>query len=101
MDMELIVAGLVLMAVGLFSAISPNMMWTMRVSWKYKDNPEPSDLYRFLIRAGGVVLCLVGVGLIIHTIVQGRLNAEAAAEAEEFFRRADSELGLTSSESTG
>lgn len=90
--MQLIVAGMIIPAVGLFSVINPHTLWNMRHSWRYKDKPEPSDQYLFLIRAIGVVLCAAGVVLVIYTIAKGRADAQSAAEVEQFLQRTENEL---------
>lgn len=53
--------GILLIAVGLWNAIRPDMAWYVARGWHYK-NAEPSELSLAMYRIGGVALVLIGLG---------------------------------------
>ena len=52
--------GLLFIALGLFSALSPHTAWYLEWGWRYKD-AEPSDTALMMERIGGVFAVIVGV----------------------------------------
>lgn len=53
-------AGLLLVGLGIFEAVSPRTSWYLSYGWRYK-NAEPSDLALGLGRVAGVVMIIVGI----------------------------------------
>lgn len=58
--------GFIMLVIGMITAISPYIGWYMSVGWKFKD-AEPSDLALSTQRAGGVVLVIVGMILLLSS----------------------------------
>lgn len=58
-----ILPSLILVAVGIWSAISPSSSWYVSYGWRYK-NAEPSDVALGVLRAGGVLAVIVGIVLL-------------------------------------
>ncbi|KIL35051.1 hypothetical protein SD71_15425 [Cohnella kolymensis] len=59
-----------LLAVGLFMFFKPLLIWMITESWKSNDATEPSDLYIWSTRIGGVLFTLVGIGgIFVFTIL--------------------------------
>jgi len=52
--------GFILLALGIWSTVSPYSVWYLRYGWIY-ENAEPSDVAIELIRIGGLFIILVGV----------------------------------------
>ena len=59
------VIGLLLIGVGVFYLLRPDIVWTMTERWKSHRADEPSDLYAIMIRIGGAIVLLGGIALII------------------------------------
>lgn len=51
--------GVLLILIGLFHAIFPQVAWQLELGWKMKE-AEPSDHYLFYLRGLGVLLVIVG-----------------------------------------
>jgi major membrane immunogen (membrane-anchored lipoprotein) len=56
-------AVIILLALGIWSAVSPRSSWYLSHGWKYK-NAEPSDIAITITRIGGILLILISVILI-------------------------------------
>lgn len=53
-------AGLLLMALGAFSAFKPDTTWYLSHGWHYK-NAEPSEISLVFIRIGGAAVMVIGL----------------------------------------
>jgi hypothetical protein len=51
-----------LVLLGLMMLIKPSIIWSITESWKSADTTEPSDLYVWSTRFGGVMVTLAGLG---------------------------------------
>ena len=58
--------GLLLLALGLFNTLKPEVAWMLSDGWKFK-NAEPSDAALGLTRVGGVIMILIGIIAIISS----------------------------------
>jgi hypothetical protein len=47
---------------GLVMLIRPTTIWQITESWKSDDATEPSDMYIWYTRFGGVICTLAGIG---------------------------------------
>ena len=50
----------VLLAIGIFNAVSPQTAWYLSDGWKYKD-AEPSEMALGMTRFGGIVAIIIAV----------------------------------------
>ena len=57
-----ILLGIVLIFWGLVMLCFPDLVYELTESWKSHRSAEPSDIYRFSTRFGGVMCILVGIG---------------------------------------
>ena len=57
-----ILLGIVLLFWGLVMLCFPDLVYELTQSWKNYSSGEPSDLYRFSTRFGGVMCILAGIG---------------------------------------
>ncbi|TJY43077.1 hypothetical protein E5161_04050 [Cohnella pontilimi] len=65
----MIFLAVVLVLVGVLMLIRPNMIWTITESWKSSDATEPSSLYVFSTRFGGVMVTLAGIaGIVAYSL---------------------------------
>ena len=62
-DPKRVVAMILLFGLGVLDVIAPRISWNLTYGWRYK-NAEPSDIALGLIRAGGVLVLIVGVVII-------------------------------------
>lgn len=51
----------ILILVGLFLAIKPDLWWQLTESWKSYSAGDPSDLYLKTTRIGGIIFIVLGV----------------------------------------
>lgn len=57
---------LALMAMGVTMLIQPQFFYELTESWKHSGSSEPSELWVFSTRFGGVIFTLVGIaGLVL------------------------------------
>ncbi|WP_449537643.1 DUF6199 family natural product biosynthesis protein [Ferdinandcohnia sp. Marseille-Q9671] len=61
--------GIFLLIVGVVLLLKPSLVWTLTESWKTEDGTEPSSLYIWSTRFGGVMCICVGVGVIIVSYI--------------------------------
>ncbi len=54
-----IVAGL-LFVIGIVMVSRPNLFWMITESWKFNQQTEPSSLYLFSTRFGGIIFMIIG-----------------------------------------
>ncbi|WP_331436818.1 DUF6199 family natural product biosynthesis protein [Gordoniibacillus kamchatkensis] len=59
------VVGVLLLILGLFMLFKPSIIWSITESWKSSDATEPSDLYVWSTRIGGLMFTLAGLGEIL------------------------------------
>ncbi|WP_456279131.1 DUF6199 family natural product biosynthesis protein [Bacillus sp. AK128] len=57
--------GIFLLAFGLFMIIKPSIFWMITEKWKTNDGDDPSGLYIWSTRFGGIMFSLVGISVII------------------------------------
>ncbi|WP_042149976.1 DUF6199 family natural product biosynthesis protein [Paucisalibacillus sp. EB02] len=50
---------------GLCALLKPEWIWKLTESWKSNDATEPSDIYIFSTRFGGVMSTLAGIGCLL------------------------------------
>ncbi|MEH7347389.1 DUF6199 family natural product biosynthesis protein [Gottfriedia acidiceleris] len=65
----MIFLGILLLIIGLLMLISPNSFYLITESWKSDYNTEPSSLYVWSTRFGGIMLTLAGTGGIIVSFI--------------------------------
>lgn len=58
----LISTGIILIIIGISMMIKPSLLWLITESWKSNDATEPSSLYIWSTRFGGVMVTLAGIG---------------------------------------
>ena len=58
----MIVIYILLVLVGLVMLIKPGVIWSATESWKSNDVVEPSKVYVWTIRFGGVLCTAAGIG---------------------------------------
>lgn len=55
---------------GLLMIVKPALIWHIAERWKSADAIEPSDLYLFSTRFGGIMVTLLGViGILVYTVL--------------------------------
>lgn len=59
------VTGIILAVTGFFMMLSPKIFFEITESWKSNTSGEPSSLFVFFTRLGGVALILIGIAGII------------------------------------
>ncbi|WP_373426068.1 DUF6199 family natural product biosynthesis protein [Paenibacillus radicibacter] len=57
----MILFGIIFTIVGGCMLLFPAVVWLITESWKSNDATEPSDLYKFSTRFGGVCFFLIGL----------------------------------------
>ena len=65
----LIFGSIFLLIIGLLMLCFPTMTYNLTESWKSYTSGEPSNLYKWHIRIGGIVFTLVGIAGIITFVV--------------------------------
>ncbi|MEZ4728671.1 MAG: hypothetical protein R3E79_16175 [Caldilineaceae bacterium] len=65
-----ILLAILLVLVGLLMILRPAIIWSITESWKSADATEPSDVYSWATRFGGILCTLAGLGAIVaYTIL--------------------------------
>ena len=59
-----IIAGLILIALGVFYLCKPELAWMLRYGWAFRD-AEPSDLALGMARVAGGIAVMIGIGLLL------------------------------------
>jgi hypothetical protein len=54
--------GIIFIITGVLFIINPSFIWLIAESWKSEDATEPSSLYIWNTRFGGMILLIVGIG---------------------------------------
>lgn len=60
-----LILGIVLLALGLLMVLRPQVFFELTESWKSSSAGEPSKLYLFSTRFGGVLFIAVGIASIV------------------------------------
>lgn len=55
------IVGGVLFVIGIVMVIRPDLFWMITESWKFNQETEPSSLYLFSTRFGGIVFMIIAV----------------------------------------
>lgn len=64
-----LIAGVLLAALGITMLVNPRFFFELTESWKYDGGAEPSSLFLFSTRFGGVMCTLAGIcGIIVQFI---------------------------------
>ncbi|MFE8699975.1 DUF6199 family natural product biosynthesis protein [Cytobacillus sp. FJAT-54145] len=63
----MLATGIFLTAFGVLLIIKPSLLWLLTESWKSADGTEPSNLYIWSTRFGGVMFMLVGISTVVVT----------------------------------
>lgn len=58
-----IIAGIILVLIGLLAVLSPKTAWYLRCGWRFR-NAEPSEAALILERIGGVIFVMAGIGFL-------------------------------------
>lgn len=56
----MIIVGIIMLLVGLFVILSPEIAWYLRCGWRFR-NAEPSELALVLERIDGIILVIAGI----------------------------------------
>ena len=62
-------AGIVLIGIGAFLFLKPDLMWKLTEQWKSYRADEPSELYVISTKVGGVAFALCGVAAVVLPFV--------------------------------
>lgn len=65
----MVILFVLLVAFGLLMVLKPGIVWQLTESWKSDDAAEPSELYLFATRLGGILCTLAGIGGVIAKFV--------------------------------
>ncbi|HHU18830.1 MAG TPA: hypothetical protein GXZ58_01005 [Bacilli bacterium] len=57
--------GIILMIIGVVIIVKPSVIWFIQENWKSNDNTEPSSLYIWSTRFGGIMMTLAGIGGVV------------------------------------
>lgn len=66
---SLIIMGLPIIALGIFSYLKPTFGWRRSEGWKVKGDSEPSDMYIDSVKLGGIVAMMLGSIFLIGGIL--------------------------------
>ena len=65
------IAGLALIALGITMLVNPRLVFQLAESWKHDGGAEPSEMFLFSTRFGGVMCTLAGIcGRVVAFIPQ-------------------------------
>jgi hypothetical protein len=57
--------GICFIIIGVLFIITPSFIWLITESWKSDEGTEPSRIYIWNKRFGGMILLIVGIGSVI------------------------------------
>lgn len=63
------VIGIIFACIGLLMLLKPQIIYSLVESWKNNLSGEPSRLYLFSTRFGGVIFLLVGIAAVITQFI--------------------------------
>jgi len=66
---QIILLGILFIAVGVFLFLRPDLAWMITERWKSYRADEPSDFYVVMAKIGGILWILGGIALIVARIV--------------------------------
>lgn len=61
--------GIMLVIIGITMIIKPNIIWFVTESWKSNDATEPTHLYIWSTRFGGIMITLAGIGGVVANFI--------------------------------
>jgi hypothetical protein len=61
----MLILGTFFIILGAMFIFNPSLIWLITESWKSEDGAEPSRLYIWNTRYGGMILMIVGIGSVI------------------------------------
>jgi hypothetical protein len=61
----MLILGTFFIILGAMFILNPSLIWLLTESWKSEDGAEPSSLYIWNTRFGGMILMIVGIGSVI------------------------------------
>jgi hypothetical protein len=61
----MLILGTIFIILGAMFILNPSLIWLITESWKSEDGAEPSSLYIWNTRFGGLILLIVGFGSVI------------------------------------
>lgn len=64
-------AGIVLIGIGAFLFLKPDLMWKLTEQWKSYRADRPSDFYLKSTKFGGLLFMLCGIVAIVLLLVSG------------------------------
>lgn len=65
----MLLLGIILIIIGGTMIVKPSVIWIITESWKSDDGTEPSKLYTWSTRFGGIMMTLAGIGGIIANFI--------------------------------
>ncbi|WHX98112.1 DUF6199 family natural product biosynthesis protein [Neobacillus sp. DY30] len=63
------ILGIVFIIIGVFFIIDPTFIGLISERWKSNDGTEPSDMYLWTTRFGGMILIVAGIGMVIVALL--------------------------------
>lgn len=66
-----IICGIIFILIGVLAFVRPDFIWEVTEKWKSSYADEPSDLYRFNTKLGGVILAVLGAAAVILSFILG------------------------------
>ena len=57
--------GIIILALGMFIFLKPDLVWKLMEEWKSYRADEPSELYLKVTRIGGILFALFGMIMIV------------------------------------
>lgn len=62
--------GILLVLVGTFMIVKPDWFWLITESWKSSHSSEPSLVYRWYTKEGGMIFLIIGISGIIGAFMK-------------------------------
>ena len=63
------IISIILIITGIFTFFAPHLIWELTEKWKSYSSDEPSDLYLFFTRLGGILVVIIGIATIIVSFI--------------------------------
>lgn len=61
--------GMVVIALGIFIYLKPDLIWKLTEQWKSYYADEPSDFYLKSTKIGGILFILLGIAMILLPLI--------------------------------
>ena len=61
--------GLLLLGIGILAFLKPDFIWKVTEQWKSYSADEPSDLYLFSTKFGGILFILLGIAAVLLPLI--------------------------------